>query len=341
MSGSCEWWFSELLVIYPVWICLTDYLYNNMLTHEMLMYVLLFPLFYVMSMNPVADDVWHYDFCIITITIWAHMIWAEKKRKVYDKYGKEGLMNGGTSNGGSHHHGMRGHPGFSDPFFADNRDPFANFHSGFSFVFRNPEDVFREFFGSDPFADFFNTNHHNSHHSVHHPHHHGSHHPHRSSSPQTSSPTHKGSKSSKNNKKSSHKSNGHHNRSSPSQLSRREDMGQHPNGFGFGFGPFFGGLGMMSHGYPDMFDAGGSGFSDFTTFSSSSSMSGFGGNTNGTNAGIKKTSTSTRFVNGKKIETRKYVSSSCMISSCHNFTHLISWILSPLFLMTSIQYSSF
>uniref|UniRef100_A0A8C6URC2 DnaJ heat shock protein family (Hsp40) member B6a n=1 Tax=Neogobius melanostomus TaxID=47308 RepID=A0A8C6URC2_9GOBI len=49
------------------------------------------------------------------------------KRSLYDRYGKEGLTgNRGRGKGG---------------------DPFS---------FRNPEDVFREFFGgSDPFADFF------------------------------------------------------------------------------------------------------------------------------------------------------------------------------------------
>uniref|UniRef100_A0AAY5EVV0 J domain-containing protein n=1 Tax=Electrophorus electricus TaxID=8005 RepID=A0AAY5EVV0_ELEEL len=54
------------------------------------------------------------------------------KRSVYDRYGKEGLSGSG---GGGHYH---------------NGDPFAGF------TFRNPEDVFREFFGGqDPFADFF------------------------------------------------------------------------------------------------------------------------------------------------------------------------------------------
>ncbi|XP_010083653.1 PREDICTED: dnaJ homolog subfamily B member 6, partial [Pterocles gutturalis] len=56
-----------------------------------------------------------------------------RKRDIYDRYGKEGLINGG---GGGNHH--------------DN--PFE-----FGFTFRNPEDVFREFFGGgDPFSfDFF------------------------------------------------------------------------------------------------------------------------------------------------------------------------------------------
>ncbi|KAJ7322170.1 hypothetical protein JRQ81_018457 [Phrynocephalus forsythii] len=62
-----------------------------------------------------------------------------KKRDIYDKYGKEGLNSGG----GSH---------FDGPF-------------DYGFTFRNPDDVFREFFGGrdpfsfdffeDPFEDFF------------------------------------------------------------------------------------------------------------------------------------------------------------------------------------------
>nr|XP_061795650.1 dnaJ homolog subfamily B member 6a [Nerophis lumbriciformis] len=52
------------------------------------------------------------------------------KRSTYDLYGKEGLTGG-----------ARGRDHFQEPF-----------------TFRNPEDVFREFFGGrDPFADFFGT----------------------------------------------------------------------------------------------------------------------------------------------------------------------------------------
>ncbi|XP_027625865.1 dnaJ homolog subfamily B member 6 isoform X2 [Tupaia chinensis] len=64
-----------------------------------------------------------------------------KKRDIYDRYGKEGLNGGGG--GGSH---------FDGPF-------------EYGFTFRNPDDVFREFFGGrdpfsfdffeDPFEDFF------------------------------------------------------------------------------------------------------------------------------------------------------------------------------------------
>ncbi|KAM4533658.1 dnaJ homolog subfamily B member 6b [Odontesthes bonariensis] len=58
----------------------------------------------------------------------------ENKRNIYDRYGKEGLSAGGGGGGGGHY------------------DHFG----GSSFTFRNPEDVFREFFGGrDPFADFF------------------------------------------------------------------------------------------------------------------------------------------------------------------------------------------
>uniref|UniRef100_A0A4W3I2B5 DnaJ heat shock protein family (Hsp40) member B6 n=1 Tax=Callorhinchus milii TaxID=7868 RepID=A0A4W3I2B5_CALMI len=53
------------------------------------------------------------------------------KRDVYDRYGKDGLTNIGG--GGQYNSGYN-----------------------FGFTFRNPEDVFREFFGGrDPFADFF------------------------------------------------------------------------------------------------------------------------------------------------------------------------------------------
>ncbi|XP_034885777.1 dnaJ homolog subfamily B member 6 isoform X10 [Mirounga angustirostris] len=66
-----------------------------------------------------------------------------KKRDIYDRYGKEGLNGGGG--GGIH---------FDTPF-------------DFGFTFRNPDEVFREFFGGrdpfsfdffeDPFEDFFGS----------------------------------------------------------------------------------------------------------------------------------------------------------------------------------------
>ncbi|XP_027729523.1 dnaJ homolog subfamily B member 2 isoform X2 [Vombatus ursinus] len=55
----------------------------------------------------------------------------KQKRDLYDRYGKDGLSG----------------PGSESPRAGS---------GGFTFTFRNPEDVFREFFGGqDPFADFF------------------------------------------------------------------------------------------------------------------------------------------------------------------------------------------
>ncbi|XP_020858411.1 dnaJ homolog subfamily B member 2 isoform X2 [Phascolarctos cinereus] len=56
----------------------------------------------------------------------------KQKRDLYDRYGKDGLSGA-----------------------AGSESPRAG-SGGFTFTFRNPEDVFREFFGGqDPFADFF------------------------------------------------------------------------------------------------------------------------------------------------------------------------------------------
>ncbi|XP_073970989.1 dnaJ homolog subfamily B member 6-like isoform X7 [Rhodnius prolixus] len=127
----------------------------------------------------------------------------DKKRRIYDQYGVEGLngMGGGGRGPGSRH-------------FDDDMD------FGFSFTFRDPEEVFREFFGGSPFANLFRA------------------------------------------------------------------------------GPFF------DDGFDDMFaglDQGGGGGAgvQFTSFSSS-----FNGPTNGVS---KKTTTSTRFINGKKITTKKVI----------------------------------
>jgi len=143
----------------------------------------------------------------------------EKKRRLYDQFGKEGLVN---NRGGRRRS--------SDEGFEYGQDfPF------FTFSFRDPEEVFREFFGSDPFADFF-----------------GSVMP----------------------------------RQDRIQQSLFQPFGRNP-----GFGGFFG--------FQDFFgrDPG------FTSFSSSSSFGTFGGGPTGAN--VRKTSTSTRFVNGKKLVTKK------------------------------------
>ncbi|KXJ28234.1 dnaJ homolog subfamily B member 6 [Exaiptasia diaphana] len=55
----------------------------------------------------------------------------EKRRNIYDKYGREGLTGGGRAGGG-------------------------NMDFNFGFHFHSPEEIFRNFFGtSDPFANFF------------------------------------------------------------------------------------------------------------------------------------------------------------------------------------------
>ncbi|XP_033762053.1 dnaJ homolog subfamily B member 6-like isoform X4 [Pecten maximus] len=60
----------------------------------------------------------------------------QEKRGIYDKYGKEGLQ-------GHHQNG-------------NDYDMGGSFHGFHGFQFRDPEEVFREFFGGrDPFASFF------------------------------------------------------------------------------------------------------------------------------------------------------------------------------------------
>ncbi|KAL3268391.1 hypothetical protein HHI36_007507 [Cryptolaemus montrouzieri] len=151
---------------------------------------------------------------------------SEKKRRMYDQYGKDGLLNGG-------HRGRSRHD-----------DDFDGFGGGFGFfTFRDPEDVFREFFGGSPFADLLSDFH------------------------------------------------GHgHSRS-------RRNRNTHPNSAvsSHFFSPF--GISLGS-GMMDDFFSGGSGFTSFNFDSSVSN--GHGGATN-----VKRTSTSTKFINGKKITTKK------------------------------------
>ncbi|KAJ0180513.1 hypothetical protein K1T71_003917 [Dendrolimus kikuchii] len=60
----------------------------------------------------------------------------ERKRRVYDQYGKEGLNNG------------RGRRSAAD-------EDYDFGYSSFPFTFRDPEEVFREFFGGSPLGDLF------------------------------------------------------------------------------------------------------------------------------------------------------------------------------------------
>lgn len=71
-------------------------------------------------------------FCVIVLFFF--FLFLEKKRRIYDQYGKEGLQIPGNK---------RRHEDDFDPQFNN------------WFVFRDPDDVFREFFHGSPFGDLF------------------------------------------------------------------------------------------------------------------------------------------------------------------------------------------
>lgn len=145
----------------------------------------------------------------------------EKKRRVYDQYGKEGLQMSG---------GKRRHEDDFDTHFAG------------TFVFRDPEEVFREFFGGTSFEDLFSN--------------------------LTGTGARRGS-------------NRH---SHPSSNSISTSF----------FGPLgFGGFSQFNN----LFEGVSGNFTSFNTFTA------FDGNNGG--GSLKRTSTSTRFINGKKITTKK------------------------------------
>lgn len=152
----------------------------------------------------------------------------ENKRGIYDRYGKEGLSAGGGGGGGH----------------------FSHFGGG-GFTFRNPDDVFREFFGGrDPFADFYADD--------------------------------------------------------PFDDffggGRRSQRSRGPMGgslFGPSAFPAFGGFSGFDSGFTSFGDMGGG----FTSFSSSS----FGGGGGGGMGNFRSVSTSTKFINGRKITTKRIV----------------------------------
>uniref|UniRef100_A0AAQ5Y2X9 J domain-containing protein n=1 Tax=Amphiprion ocellaris TaxID=80972 RepID=A0AAQ5Y2X9_AMPOC len=158
----------------------------------------------------------------------------ENKRNIYDRYGKEGLSGGGGGGGGHYDH-----------------------FGGGSFTFRNPEDVFREFFGGrDPFADLFPDD--------------------------PFEDFYGGSRS--------------HQRGAS-----RSRMGG--SLFGFGSFPAFGhSFSGFDSGFSSFGDMGGGGFQSF-----SSSSFGGGGGGGGGMGNFKSISTSTKFVNGRKITTKRIV----------------------------------
>ncbi|XP_076328342.1 dnaJ homolog subfamily B member 6-like isoform X1 [Tachypleus tridentatus] len=146
---------------------------------------------------------------------------VEKKRRIYDLQGKEGL-----SGYGRNHH--RRHYGMNPMFDRD-------FNHFFKFAFRDPEEVFRDFFGHDPFGGFFGR------------------------------PTA---------------------RPNRNVVHRREDALLGLPRFGFKHGAF-----------PDLRSSTSRGFTSFhTSFNDSSPK-----------ASVRRTTTSTRFLNGKKIEEKKII----------------------------------
>lgn len=157
----------------------------------------------------------------------------DKKRKIYDQYGKEGLINGGGRSSNRSRNRQ----------YAENAD--FDFVSFPFFAFRDPEEVFREFFGS---CDIFELG------------------------------GFGGNRGSR------------YNNGNTTQLSSIFSP------FG-GMSPF----GIATN-FDDMFSTNGN--SHFTSFSSSSTFGGGGG---GGGGNVKKTSTSTRFINGKKVTTKKII----------------------------------
>ncbi|XP_051989647.1 dnaJ homolog subfamily B member 6-like isoform X1 [Xyrauchen texanus] len=157
------------------------------------------------------------------------------KRNIYDRYGKEGLAGGGGG-GGGHYNG----------------DHFGGF------TFRNPDDVFREFFGGhDPFAEFFGGD------------------------PFGDDFFGGGRR---------------HQRG----MSRSRTGGSFFGGFG-GFPPFGAGFSSFDAGFSPFGHMGGGGFTSF----SSSSIGGGGGG--GGMGNFRSVSSSTKFINGRKITTKRII----------------------------------
>lgn len=175
------------------------------------------------------------------------------KRSIYDRYGKVGLTGNNTGRGGHFHNGEH----FHEPF-----------------TFRNPDDVFREFFGGrDPFADFFGAD------------------------PFSDDPFFGSGRR-------------HQNRANRSRTGVSfygGFVGFPP--FGAGFSPFdpgfssFGPMSTMGH-MGQMTTMGSLGGGGFTSFSSTSFGGGGGGGGMGS---FRSVSTSTKIINGRKITTKRIV----------------------------------
>ncbi|XP_016985998.1 dnaJ homolog subfamily B member 6 isoform X1 [Drosophila rhopaloa] len=163
----------------------------------------------------------------------------EKKRRIYDEYGKDGLGERAQSRSHSRHH-------YSTHDFDD-----FDIMGGFPFIFRPPEEVFRECFGVNAtFAEFFRD------------------------------------------------PNGYSNGTSSSSSSRRNggssaSRHHHPHQHKF-VSPF--GINYFSNA-----------FTPFSSMTSGNGSSGITHLSSGPTGGVKRTSTSTVFVNGKKLMTKRVV----------------------------------
>ncbi|XP_034107523.1 dnaJ homolog subfamily B member 6 isoform X2 [Drosophila albomicans] len=175
----------------------------------------------------------------------------EKKRRIYDEYGKDGLGDRAQSRSHARHH------------YTHDFDDF-DIMGGFPFVFRPPEEVFREFFGGNaPFADFFRDANGYS----------------QSNGATSSSRRHGGH--------TTHNIGGNIGGSA-----RHHHHHQHKLASPFG-------APMLNYSMMDFFMPTGG----FTSFTASNSVAG-GHHSNGA---VKRTSTSTVFVNGKKLMTKRVV----------------------------------
>jgi len=195
----------------------------------------------------------------------------DKKRKIYDKYGKDGLSQSSQGNGGN---GRSRRPRAED---WDDEDIIYGFPS---FAFRDPFDIFREFFGgSDPFEDIMD--------------------------PFVQDPFGGMMMGGMMGPMGSMGSRNRHGGGLVIRHRRQQPMtSMSPfGGFG-GFGLGLPGFGMGFGGGGGLFDELDSGFggSSVQTFSSSfGNMGGSGG------MSVRSSSTSTRIVNGRKITTKKTV----------------------------------
>lgn len=167
----------------------------------------------------------------------------KKKRDVYDRYGLDGLK--------QHNAGGRQHTDFDYDSFGSGFGGGFGRRGGFHFEFKNPDDIFREFFGtSDPFSAFFGES--------------------ASGSYDTHDALFQDS---------------FFNSGLPSFGGMHPRLGAGGGGGG-AFASFGNGFGDFGNG--------------FTSFSSSSS---FGAPSSG--SGVRRTSTTTRFINGKRVKTTK------------------------------------